>query len=233
MRVCLEISSKYHYGKIVRRVNRFVVWVLAGSDVRACHLHETGRLRELIYPGNEVIYINRKRLKTSCLIMAARDKESWVITNSALQRPIALCMLREMGNVKPEVKFLDSRIDFFVEPDKYVETKGCTLAESGVALFPDAPTERGRKHLEDLIKVVESGRKALIYFLIMRENVRCFYPNYITDPKFSELLFKAIRAGVEFRASVFTIRTERKLRIYYVKDVGLCEERPKFNSSDF
>ncbi|MGC8568707.1 MAG: DNA/RNA nuclease SfsA [Nitrososphaeria archaeon] len=233
MKICLEIRDKYHYGKIVRRVNRFVVSVLADNDIKACHLHETGRLRELIYPGNEVIYVDRKRSKTSCLIIAARGRKTWVITDSALQRPLALCMLREMGSVKPEVKLLDSRIDFFVEPDTYVETKGCTLAENGVALFPDAPTERGRRHLEDLIKVVKDGKNALIYFLIMRDDVRCFYPNYATDPEFSRLLFEAIRAGVGFRASVFTIRTEERLKVYYVKDVGLCRERPQVKGSDF
>jgi sugar fermentation stimulation protein A len=142
MKECLKIKDDLREGIVVRRINRFVVKALQGERIRLCHLHDTGRLKELIYPGNSVLFIDRKSPLTDCMIIAAKGSNGWVITNTLLHRELALCLFPKNVKVIPEVKIFESRIDFFINPNIYVETKGCTLIKDDVALFPDAPTER-------------------------------------------------------------------------------------------
>ncbi|MFP3223074.1 MAG: DNA/RNA nuclease SfsA [Nitrososphaeria archaeon] len=224
MKECLKIKDDLQEGIVVKRTNRFVVNVLQGKKIRVCHLHDTGRLKELIYPGNSVLFINRKSPLTDCVIIAAKGSNGWVITNTLLHRELAICLFPKNVKVIPEVKVFESRIDFFIKPDLYVETKGCTLIKNGVALFPDAPTERGKKHILTLIKAVESGYRAELLFLIMNEGAKCFYPNYITDPEFEKLFFKALEKGVKVRSAVFSLKGKA---VYYLKHVKLCKNKPR------
>ena len=224
MKECLKIKDDLQEGIVVKRTNRFVVNVLQGKKIRVCHLHDTGRLKELIYPGNSVLFINRKSPLTDCVIIAAKGSNGWVITNTLLHRELAICLFPKNVKVIPEVKVFESRIDFFIKPDLYVETKGCTLIKNGVALFPDAPTERGKRHILTLIKAVEAGYRAELLFLIMHESAKCFYPNYITDPEFEKLFFKALEKGVKVRSAVFSLKGKA---VYYIKQVKVCRSKPR------
>ncbi len=224
MKECLKIKDDLREGIAVRRINRFVVKVLQGEKIRLCHLHDTGRLKELIYPGNSVLFVDRKSPLTDCMIIAAKGSNGWVITNTLLHRELALCLFPKNVKVIPEVKIFESRIDFFINPNIYVETKGCTLIKDDVALFPDAPTERGKKHILTLIKAVESGYRAELLFLIMNEGAKCFYPNYITDPEFEKLFFKALEKGVTVKSAVFSLKGKT---VYYLKNVKLCRNKPR------
>lgn len=224
MKKCLEIKDELREGLVVERANRFVVKVLDGSRLRLCHLHDTGRLEELIFSNNAVLFVDKRRKATDCEIIAAKSRYNWVITNSLLHRDLALCVFQRKLNLVPEVKLYESRIDFFIPPDLYVETKGCTLIRRGVAIFPDAPTERGKKHLLTLMKAVESGYKAEIMFLVMSEEAKCFFPNYRTDPEFKELLFKAMRMGVKVKVPVFSLKGKT---IYYLREISVCKDQPQ------
>ncbi len=223
MKKCLEIKDELHEGVVIERARRFTVRVLEGSRIRLCHLHDTGRLEELIFRNNTVLFVNKKGKATDCMIIAAKAHDTWVITNSLLHRDLALCVFPSKLKPVPEVKLYESRIDFFIPPDLYVETKGCTLIKRGVAIFPDAPTERGKKHLLTLMKAVESGYKAEIMFLVMSEKAKCFYPNYRTDPEFNELFFKAIRMGVKAIVPVFSLKGKA---IYFLKEISVCKDQP-------
>ena len=114
--------------------------------------------------------------------------------------------------IRPETKFGNSRFDFYIEaeniPENYsekraknlrrifMEVKGCTLEADGVCRFPDAPTERGRKHLDELARCIESGYEAYVLFVIQMSGMKYFTPNYDTDPEFGEALKRAVKAGV-------------------------------------
>ena len=197
------------------RLNRFIVKTKSG---RICHLHDPGRLKELIYPGNKILIretSEKNNRKTSCQVTAAWDGR-WVITDSSIHNVIAKKFLPE--NSRSEVKLGESRIDFFFD-NTYVEVKGCTLVKNGVALFPDAPTERGRRHLEELMKAMESGMKAKLLVLVMRDDASCFSPNAETDKKFAETFYLALAKGLEVEIKEFRLEGNK---VYYVRDIPLC-----------
>uniref|UniRef100_A0A0F2LPA1 Sugar fermentation stimulation protein homolog n=1 Tax=Candidatus Aramenus sulfurataquae TaxID=1326980 RepID=A0A0F2LPA1_9CREN len=205
-----------HEEVVKERVNRFLV--LTASS-RVCHLHDPGRLKELIYPGNRILVreVNRGKRKTDCQVTAAWDG-TWVITDSSVHSQIAEKFL---PGAKREVKVGNSRLDFQFG-DTFVEVKGCTLAKNRVALFPDAPTERGRRHLEELIRLKEKGYRAKVMVLVMRDDVDCFLPNTETDRKFAETFYEALRRGVELEVKVFSL-VDRQY-VVYKRDVGLCTQ---------
>lgn len=199
---------------VKERINRFLVVTVSG---RKCHLHDSGRLKELIYPGNKILVreIKGKNRKTDCQVTAAWDG-LWVITDSSVHSQIAKKFLQ---GAKSEVKIGNSRLDFQLG-NTYIEVKGCNLVRNGIALFPDAPTERGRKHLEELIKLKERGYNAKLLVLVMRDDARCFLPNAETDKKFAETFYLALSKGVELEVKVFSLVDKRYL--VYKGDIGLC-----------
>ncbi len=189
-------------GATVRaRPNRFTVVL---TDGRRCHLRDPGRLEELIYPGARILVAPRRgNRKTVCEIFGAYDREVLVLVNSGLHQDLALEALRmdlfpELGQfekVEREVRLSASRIDLMVD-GRAVEIKGCTLVRDGLALFPDAPTERGRRHVMELRRYAESGRRAYVLFLIARPDAEFISPNLGTDPAFSAALYEAFLSGV-------------------------------------
>ncbi|MCY0882526.1 MAG: DNA/RNA nuclease SfsA, partial [Acidianus infernus] len=184
-----EFKEELHEEIVESRLNRFLVQTKSG---KLCHLHDPGRLKELIYPGNKILVrqVEKGKRKTSCQVTAAWDGR-WVITDSSIHNAIARKFL---PGARQEVKLGKSRIDFFYD-NTYVEVKGCTLVNDGVALFPDAPTERGRKHLEELIRAMERGMRAKLLVLVMRDDAVCFSPNAETDRKFAETFYLALTKG--------------------------------------
>ena len=213
----LEVPGPLQEAEVVRRPNRFAVELREGL---ICHLHDPGRLPELIYPGNRVLVRPTRGARTSCSVTAAWGGEGagWVLTDSRFHSDIAARFLPP--EAEREVRVGGSRLDFRVD-DVYVEVKGCTLAKGGVAMFPDAPTERGRRHVMELARLASEGHGAMIMVLVMRRDASCFSPNWETDPGFSEALLEALGRGVALRALRFSFDPPR---LTYLGDIPLCPE---------
>lgn len=174
------------------------------------HVHDPGRLTELLYPGNKVLIRRAKNedRKTKWDIIAAKAEDEWIVVNSAFHRGICEAILKKedispfgkIDSFKAEVKYGEkSRLDFLVIKDGkeiWVESKGCTLSVDKIAIFPDAPTKRGKRHLEELIEIKESGKESAIIILVLRDSIK-FKANEITDPEFTETFYKAIEKGVK------------------------------------
>ncbi|MFP3314278.1 MAG: DNA/RNA nuclease SfsA [Thermocladium sp.] len=200
---------------IIDRPNRFTV--LTGSG--ACHLHDPGRLLDLVYPGNKVLIRDWRGEKTNCRIAAAWSSDSgeWVVIDSGIHSIIASHFLP--GKLQREVKIGHHRLDF-LWGSTYVEVKGCTLTINGKALFPDAPTRRGTNHMKLLKELKEEGVEGLVMFLVMRR-AKCFAPNWGMDPAFSAALRDAINAGVSIWVKSFRLSGRS---IIYTGDLELCND---------
>ncbi len=219
-----------------KRLNRFVglidiIWPFTEKEVKI-HIHDSGRLAELLYDGNEVL-IRRpestENRKTGWDLVAARYGSQWVLTNSGLHRSIAEWLFKngipfgKLKEILPEVKSGDSRLDFLLVDSEnrkiWVEVKGCTLSINGKATFPDAPTSRGRKHVEELIELRKSGERAAIVFLVMRKDSLCFSPNITTDPEFAEVFYRAVDSGVEIYPLLFEFDPPH---LFFKKQLPIC-----------
>lgn len=192
-------------GVFISRPNRFIARVLTGGREETVHVKNTGRCRELLIPGARVWLSPGKNpgRKTAFDLIAVR-KESGLLVNIDSQAPnaVALEWLRGQGYSKilPEYAFGESRIDFYMERGNaryLMEVKGCTLEEGGVGYFPDAPTQRGIKHLRELGEAARRGINAALCFVIQMEGVTEVRPNTATHPEFGEELEKARSSGVK------------------------------------
>ncbi|WP_455393028.1 DNA/RNA nuclease SfsA [[Eubacterium] cellulosolvens] len=221
------------------RPNRFlgIVEVKTNKNsepsIEKVHIHDPGRLNELLYPGNHVLlkHVTSTNRKTSWDLLAARVNKQWVFTHSGYHRIITENILNnktispfgKISEIRPEVTVGHSRLDFLItKPEDvkiYVEVKGCTLTRNGTALFPDAPTIRGSRHLETLISIRETGTHSAIILLIFRTDSQCFAPNTNTDPKFSKTFKKAKEKGVELYPIVLEYDGKN---ICYLKTIPLC-----------
>ncbi|MCK5397997.1 MAG: DNA/RNA nuclease SfsA [Thermoplasmata archaeon] len=201
-------------GILKERPNRFLAIVDIEQDgiilkEQKVHVRDPGRLKELLFPGNKVLVRHRtgENRKTQWEIIAAWDND-WVLINSGYHRAISEAILGnskispfgKLDGLKAEVTVGHSRLDFMLEKDGSqiaLEIKGCTLEIDNIALFPDAPTERGARHVQTLMDIVSEGKKAAMMILVLRPGAKCFKPNEITDPKFAEIFWKARKAGIE------------------------------------
>jgi sugar fermentation stimulation protein A len=194
------------------RRNRFLVEAELHGSVVECHLPNPGRLRELLVPGATVYLLRKSRAgrKTGHDLVAVRHGSVLVSVDSRLPnravgrllRQRALMEFSRYSTIIPEARIGESRVDFLLRDgtDCYLEVKSCTLVVDGIALFPDAPTERGRRHMEDLASAVRSGSRAAVLFVVQRPDARAFRPNDETDPRFGDALRRAHEAGVEVYA---------------------------------
>ncbi len=190
----------------ISRPNRFVARVMLDGSELTVHVKNTGRCRELLLPGCEV-YLEKAAnpdRKTPYDLVAVKTSDKGIINiDSQAPNKVVKEFLEESGKydyIKPEFKYGNSRIDFYMEKDneKYLmEVKGCTLFRDGIGYFPDAPTERGARHLEELIKAVEEGYHARVAFVIQGEGIKEVRPNADTDPEFTKAFYRAKEAGVE------------------------------------
>ena len=187
------------------RPNRFIAQVELGGRAETVHVKNTGRCRELLLPGAEVWLTapGSPGRKTKYDLVAVR-KANGRLVNMDSQAPnrVAAEWLAEQGfdRVRPEYRYGESRIDFYMErgSEQYLmEVKGCTLELDGIGYFPDAPTERGVKHLRELIRAKEAGYHAILAFVIQMEGVTEVRANGQTHPAFAEALEAAKQAGVE------------------------------------
>jgi len=182
----------------LRRINRFLVEADVEGSPTLCHLHDPGRLSTLLVEGRPLLLLPREgKRKTAYDVVGMRDTE-WVFVHSGYHSSFAETLfahtvleeLREYSVEKKEVLFGNSRLDFLLGNGRkcFVEVKGCTLERNGIALFPDAPTVRGRRHVMELLKAQEMGYDAAILFLVMRRATG-FSPNWHMDSAFSRALY--------------------------------------------
>jgi len=189
----------------LERPNRFVARVRIGEAVETVHVKNTGRCRELLIPGAEV-YLAESRnpeRKTRYDLVAVR-KENGLLFNIDSQAPNQVVKdwleRRQYDRVVPEFTYGESRIDFYMErgTERFLmEVKGCTLEIGGIGYFPDAPTERGVKHLRELARAAQEGFHAMLAFVIQVDGVTEVRPNIETHPEFGLAMEAAEEAGVE------------------------------------
>lgn len=188
------------------RPNRFVANVcIDGENIETVHVKNTGRCKELLLPDAKVtleISDNPNRKTKYDLISVYKESLGWVNIDSQAANKVTYEWLKQQNYsyIKPEYTYGDSRIDFYMEKDKekyLLEVKGCTLEVDGIGYFPDAPTERGIKHLHELIKAAGNGYHCAIAFVIQMEGIKEVRPNTLTHPEFGTALEDAKRAGVK------------------------------------
>ncbi len=189
----------------LRRPNRFVAEVELDGRIETVHVKNTGRCKELLLPGAEVWLTapGTPGRKTKYDLVAVR-KSTGVLFNIDSQAPNKVMKewleTQDYSKVIPEYTFGDSRIDFYMErgEEQYLmEVKGCTLEVDGIGYFPDAPTERGVKHIRELIHAKEAGYHAALAFVIQMDGVKEVRPNIEMHPEFGEAMEEAAAAGVE------------------------------------
>ena len=193
--------------KFIRRPNRFIAEVEIGGRKETVHVKNTGRCKELLLPGREVWLTapGTPDRKTKYDLVAVM-KDNGILFNIDSQAPNKVAkewlQSQDYDVVIPEYVYGDSRIDFYMErgAEKYLmEVKGCTLEIDGVGYFPDAPTQRGVKHVRELIKAKKAGYHAMLAFVIQMDGVSEVRPNVETHPEFGVVLEEARNAGVEIR----------------------------------
>jgi sugar fermentation stimulation protein len=201
----------------IDRPNRFIANIEINGRRAVCHVKNTGRCRELLVPG-ATIYVQDFRgdspaislsRKTRYDLISVQKGNRLVNIDSAAPNKVFAEWVRSGGLfqhielIRPEYRYGSSRFDFYVEADgrrSFVEIKGATLEEDGVARFPDAPTERGVKHLRELVSCTEAGYAAYAVFIVQMKGVRYLEPNWGTHPAFGKALQDAKLGGVNVLA---------------------------------
>ena len=222
-------------GKFISRPNRFVAHVEINGEEKICHVKNTGRCAELLVPDATVYLedftgrMGTRKLAYSLIAVEKKlspcrmqtDSSDHLLINMDSQAPnvvarealasgtITLPGMSRLIEIKPEVTFGNSRLDFFVKDvdgrEGYVEVKGVTLETGGIALFPDAPTERGIKHLRELTGIKKSGLAAFVLFVVQMSGMKVFCPNDERHPAFGDALREAHSAGVGILAYECTV----------------------------
>ena len=208
-------------GVFLKRPNRFIAHVCIHGKEEVCHVKNTGRCKELLVPGCTVYCAvsdnpNRKT-KFDLIAVEKKVESSTLLINMDSQAPNAAVKewlasgaspFGQIDLLKPECRHGNSRFDFYLECNKrkiFIEVKGVTLEDDGVVLFPDAPTERGVKHVHELIQCHAEGYETYILFVVQMERARYFTPNRKTHPEFADALCEAKQAGVELLAFLCTV----------------------------
>lgn len=212
--------DKIQEGRFIDRPNRFIAHVELDDREETVHVKNTGRCRELLIPG-AAVYVqdgqNPER-KTKWDLIAVQKQNRLINMDSQIPNQVVREWLEKghlfenITRIRPEYTYGNSRFDLYVEADgkkALIEVKGVTLEDNGAARFPDAPSERAVKHLEELIQAMENGYEAYVFFVIQMKDVRYFTPNVNTHPQFGEALKKAAAAGVKILAYDCQVEPDR------------------------
>ncbi len=197
-------------GVFLSRPNRFIANISIDGRTETVHVKNTGRCRELLVPG-AFVYCQRSdnpNRKTKFDLIAVWKGSRLINMDAQAPNAAALEWLRSgslgpVENLRPETVHGDSRFDFSFQLEGkqcFLEVKGVTLENGGVCAFPDAPTQRGTKHLRGLIRAAAEGYGAYVLFVIQMGDVSCFRPHWETDPAFAQALGEAAAAGVTILA---------------------------------
>lgn len=203
------IYGNIRQGYFISRPNRFIAMVMLDGKEEVCHVKNTGRCKELLTEG-AIVFLEESQnpnRKTKYDLIAVYKGDRLINMDSQAPNKVVMEYLPRMfcdvTLIRPETKYNNSRFDFYVETEKdkiFLEVKGVTLEEKGVVRFPDAPTERGIKHIQELIACKKAGYQAYIIFVIQMEDVSYFEPNIATQPEFAKELRLAKEAGVKILA---------------------------------
>lgn len=203
--------SDIHKAVFLERPNRFIAHCTVDGMLETVHVKNTGRCRELLVPG-ATVYLEKSsnpNRKTAYDLVTVETPFGLVNMDAAAPNQVAGELLRAGAIlssptlVQPEVRFGASRLDFYAENDRqrlFVEVKGVTLRQGAWAVFPDAPTVRGTKHMGELVQAVAQGYRAMALLIVQMGGCTAFRPNRETDPAFCRALRDARAAGVEVRA---------------------------------
>ena len=206
-------------GIFIRRPNRFIAHVEIQGKEEICHVKNPGRCRELLIPGTAV-FVSRSTnpaRKTKYVLIGVQKGERLINMDSQAPNKVVeeWLMQGELfskdAKVKRETVYGNSRFDFYIETGErktFMEVKGVTLEENGIVRFPDAPTERGVKHIHELCQCIKEGYEAYIMFVIQMENVKYFEPNDRTHPEFGQALREAEKAGLKILAYDCIVRKD-------------------------
>ncbi|WP_456465582.1 DNA/RNA nuclease SfsA [Persephonella sp.] len=222
----LKRMGKLEEATFLERQNRFVGICNINSLTKRCHIADSGRLKEILTEGRKLLVVkNPEGMKTDYRVLAAKMEEGWILLNTSIHSKIGKKAIEKgiLGfkpkKIRSEVKYGNSRIDFLVDENTLIELKGSNLLVEGKCLFPDAPTSRGKKHLEELIKAVKEGYQAFILIMVLRD-CRCFETNKKLDPAFSDAFKKALKEGVKFIG--FKVKIDKDLNVVLKEKIGLC-----------
>jgi len=218
-------------GTFISRPNRFIANIEINGKTEICHVKNTGRCRELLVPGARVFVqkSDNPQRKTAYDLISVYKGD--MLVNMDSQAPnkvfgewvINSGYFKNVTYIKPECKYNNSRFDFYIEADGrkiFVEVKGVTLENDGVVSFPDAPTQRGIKHLTELSGAIDNGYDAYVFFIIQMKNCSYFTPNHEHHPEFAHALKKANESGVKVIA-LSCIVTENELKAHKFVEVRL------------
>lgn len=228
--------SNISEAKFIERPNRFVARVEVDNKIETVHVKNTGRCKELLLPNSKVVLAkaeNPARKTKYDLVAVYKENLGWVNIDSQAPNQIMKEWLESEQNyfqnitfLKPEFTFGNSRVDFYLECENrkiLVEVKGCTLEIDGIGYFPDAPTLRGIKHLNELENAVKEGFECYIAFVITMPKVQRVLPNVDTHREFGEALERAKKAGVKVLCFPCKV-TPDELKITDVIDQGKQED---------
>lgn len=217
--------------KFISRPNRFIAYVEIDGQTEIAHVKNTGRCKELLKEG-ATVYVQKSDnpLRKTKYDLITVEKNKMLINMDSQAPNKVFGEWVKLGNftsnislIKPECKYGNSRFDFYIEADErkiFAEIKGVTLEENGVVMFPDAPTERGVKHIRELCECVSKGYEGYIFFIIQMEKCNYFTPNKVTHPEFAEALKFASKCGVNIKALNCTV-TSDELKILNEVEVRL------------
>ena len=231
-----KVFRKMKYENIIKarfisRPNRFIAEVEIDGNIEIAHVKNTGRCKELLTEG-ATVYVqksdNPARKTKYDLITVVKNG---MLINMDSQAPNKVFgewvsqgnFAADVDLIKPECKYGNSRFDFYIEAGGrkiFAEIKGVTLEEEGIVMFPDAPTERGMKHIKELCECVKNGYEGYIFFIIQMEQCKYFTPNKATHPEFAEALKKASECGVNIKAMNCNV-TEDELKILKEVEIKL------------
>jgi len=222
--VKVDLPKPLVSARFLRRLNRFAISVkLSGGRVVVAHLPNSGRLEEVLRAGNKLWLARRKSpsRRTEFDAVLAQDGDTLVSIDARLPPKLLIegiesGVVGEFGRIvgfQTEVRFGNHRLDLRLVNDLgqtwWVEAKSVTLVSEGVALFPDAPTLRGREHLRLLAELAGKGEKAAVVFVVQRDDAKRFAPNEFADPEFSRVLLEASSSGVKVLAYKCQVSRER------------------------
>ncbi|MBQ5312747.1 MAG: DNA/RNA nuclease SfsA [Oscillospiraceae bacterium] len=201
------IYKNIQKARFLSRPNRFIAHIDIDGKTEVCHVKNTGRCKELL-TENATVFVQESdnpNRKTKYDLISVLKGEKLINMDSQIPNKVfgewaqTSGFFGDIKLLKAEKTFENSRFDFYIETDNdkiFVEVKGVTLEQDGVVMFPDAPTERGVKHINELCRCIDNGYKAYIFFIIQMDNIKYFTPNRKTHPQFAEALKAAAEKGV-------------------------------------
>lgn len=211
----MEVSNVFYSnikkGIFKSRPNRFIAYIEIDGVIEVCHVRNTGRCKELLVE-DAIVFVeenNNPLRKTKFSLVGVRKGDRLINMDSLAPNKVVYEWIKEGNlfkdiiNMKAEKTYGNSRFDLYVETKNekaFIEVKGVTLEEDGIVRFPDAPTIRGIKHINELIECKKDGYEAYLILVVQMKNVKWFEPNNGTQPEFSKTLLKAQKAGVNIIA---------------------------------